>query len=353
MLLPFTTVISSLTDFEGRFFPTLINDTIRDRKVSRALFLGVSDKKVGYVLCSEGSIAASALFSFDDGGKIMQSENLEPLLSEKLRIYLLNADDEQIFLILHHFLSSGMSENSECSTSELLNLLGEIAKHTEREDLVCFRHGIVMNTVRFTNGSFTDFVYYNPDLKSYVTEQDPVVFGAYLSSLDVTKPQIFHKTANPEQGVHAAASEFLEQKDPVITSSYTYFDILSVIVKSLTDTLGEAQTKDLSEQLFGFLQKKYHPLFSALHYSEETHDVNWTSVIGERKFISEQYRYASYHCYLDEFLKLFFKSSLELLETEVIQNTLIEADRILKEKNDKETSKQIRKLLNQQIKSMR
>jgi len=353
MLLPFTTVISSLTDFEGRFFPTLINDTIRDHKVSRALFTGVSDKKIGYILCSEGSVTASALFCFDDNGKVTQSDDLAPLFSEKLRIYLLNADDEQIYLILQHFLSSGMSENSECGASELFNLLAEIAGHTEREDLICFRHGLVMNTVRFTNGSFTDFVYYNPDLKTYVTEQDPVVFGSYLSSLDVTKPQIFHKTSNLNSAEHTDDPSVFEKIDPVISSAYIYFDILSLIVKSLADALGDEQTKNLSGQLFGFLQKKYHPLFSELRYSEETHGVNWRSIIGERRYISEQYRYESYHCYLDELLKLFFKSALELLETEVVQNTLIAIDAVLKERNDKDTSKQIRKLLNQQIKSMR
>lgn len=354
MLLPFTTVISSSTDFEGRFFPTLVNDTIRDNRVSRALFLGVSDNKIGYVLCSEGSIAASALFFVDDSGNIKQSDDFEPLFSEKLRIYLLNADDEQIFLILRNFLSSPVSEKSVGSTSELFDLLAEIAKHTECEDLICFRHGNIMNTVRFTNGSFTDFVYYNTDLKAYVTEQDSVVFGAYLSSLDVTKPQIFCKTASLKPSAETVDhSSLFRQKNIVITSAYIYFDVLSAIIKSLAGTLGDTQTKKLSEQLFAFLQKKYHPLFSALQYSDDNHDVNWASIINERKFISEQYRYESYHCYLDELLKLFFKSALELLETDAVQDALIAIDKVLKDKNDKETSKQIRKLLNQQIKSMR
>ncbi len=316
MILPFSDLKFYISDFEGRFIPSFVNDIARFGDFETGILFIEAENKTGYVLISGGSAVLSRVMAFSDDGQLASGIPIEALFTEKsVDLYLAEVKSDKVFKWLSDFFVYPLSVYAPYRFVDVPGIISSFAAEKESA-LLCFKHGGVMNFAAFGNGNFDGFACFEPSEKRYIFERDAVKFGSYLSSLDISKPVVFCKHLSEK----ALASSFFSsglgflEKDPLQAECELYFSVFNIIFSAFAGVMTAEKIKELSEKLFAYLRGKYPQLYSELAFSPETGAVNWETVIDGRKSVAFECRFGEFYRYLDEILYLLLKTASSLLK---------------------------------------
>jgi hypothetical protein len=317
MIIPFSELKLYISAFEGRYFSSFVNDLSRESGFDRGLVVAEAANKSAYVLISGGCAVISKVLAFSDGEDLVTDVPIAEILAEKsVDLYLFTIENDDVFKILTDFFTYPVSIYAPGRFVDVMKLVSSFAENKENA-LLCLKHGSVMNAVSFEKGNFKGFLYFDPAEKRYVFEKNAVKFGSYLGSLDVSKPTVLCKKVSEKilaSSFFSSGLGFLEN-DPVQIESELYFGCFRLVFNTFSRVMPAEKVKELSEKLFSYLRGRYPQLYSKLAFSAETMNVNWESVLDERKSVAVEYRFGEYHRYLDEVFSLLLKTSASLLSS--------------------------------------
>ena len=318
MIIPFSELKLFISDFEGKYISSFVNDLARDGGLSRGIVLAEAGNKSLYVLISDGRAVISKVLAFSDCEDFVTDVPITEILGEKpVDLYLFKIENDLVFSWLTDFFTYPVSLYAPSRFVDVPKLVSSFAENNE-DALLCLKHGTVMNVVSFEKGNFKGFTYFDPAEKRYVFEKNAVKFGSYLGSLDVSKPTVFCKKVSEKilaSSFFSSGLDFLEN-DPVQIESDLYFSCFKLVFDAFAKVMPVEKVKELSEKLFSYLGGRYPQFYSKLSFSAETSSVNWETVLDERKSVAVEYRFGEYHRYFDEILYLLLKTSASLLQPE-------------------------------------
>lgn len=315
MIVPFSELKLFLSDFEGKYLSSFVNDLVREGSFECGVLVAEACDKTGYVLISGGAPVLSRVIAFSDDEQISTDIPIDALLEEKsLDLYLMAVKDDAVFKSLTDFFVYPLSLYAPYRFVNVPMLVSSFAER-KASAVLAFKHGSALNFAVFDKGNFSLFCFFDSAENRYVFGRDPVSFGSYLGSLDLSKPVVMSIEISEKafsSSFFRSRLDFLE-KDPVSSETDLYAGVFSLVLNSLAKVVSAENVGKMSEKLFAYLRKKYPGLYSSLAYSAETASVNWETLLDDRKNVPAEYRFGEYHRYLDEILGLFLKSAAALL----------------------------------------
>mgnify|MGYP003369917722 CR=1 FL=1 len=337
MLPPFSELKLYLSDFDGRYLPSFVNDLSRDSELSRGLVIAEAGNKTVYVLISEGRAVISKVLSFSDEECLVTDVPVTEMFLEKSAdLYLFSIENDTVFKWLAEFFTYPVSLYAPWNFADTAKLVSSFSASKENA-LLCFKHGSVMNIVSFEEGNLKGFAYFDPAEKKYLFEQNAMKFGSYLGSLDVSKPVVLCKKVSEKilaSSFFSSGLDFLEN-DLVQAESEVYFSCFNLVFNAFAKVMPPEKLKELSEKLFSYLRGRYSGLYSKLAFSTETMSVNWETILDERKAIAVEYRFGEYHRYLDEIFYLMLKTSVSLLHPRKRRSLALDISALVRNAEDR------------------
>ncbi len=317
MLLPFERNLFNIDDFKGSYITTLINDIFRFEDLSGGLVLCAAPEKTGYILFRNGKILNVCAFSNDQGNNIPRQVPFQSFFDlASIDIYVNAIEDASMIEDINSLLCTPVMFAAPADLADMNRLIGYI-KDKSVSGTMGFKHGAVLNTAFFANGSFTGLSYYHSGTMSYATERTEPAFRNYLAANEKLAPYVFFKARTGQSSADRKELS-LFQNDPVLAMFMCYVDIFDIIFKAVREKIDENRLSEVCGVLFKTLKDKYYPLYSTISYSREYRTVNWNALYDERRYISAEYRFGHYHLYLDELLKLLLKIALSVYGPEGI-----------------------------------
>jgi len=310
MILPFERNFSYLTNFKGRFIPSLVNDLSRFEKIQSGFLMCVSENMTGYVVFREGKTVSINGFYNCAGNEWPAFNSFIPFLtSSNLDVYSFVIEDTGMIENVITLLSSPSVLMVPFELADIKRITGMIEAEKET-GAVCFKNGTIINMAVYNKGCFEKFYYYHPGTKSYAADSSATTFESYLSSFQALKPFVVYKRKiDKNESIRIAGDDFFPLAEPLSVMIEFYAGLFEVAYRHLKEKLGESKVAEITNQLLNVLRQKYSPLYSTIGYSKEKGRVNWESLLDERKFISNEYRFDKYHLYLDELLRMILKMS--------------------------------------------
>ena len=83
MIIPFSELKLFISDFEGKYIPSFVNDLSRDDGLSRGLVLAEAGNRSLYVLISDGRAVISKVLAFSDEETLVTDVPIAEILGEK------------------------------------------------------------------------------------------------------------------------------------------------------------------------------------------------------------------------------------------------------------------------------
>ena len=318
MIIPLSVLKLYISDFEGKYISSFVNDLSRGSGISRGLVLAETADKAVYVLISDGRAVISKVLAFSDEENLVTDLPVSEILGEKsVDLYLFSIESDLVFRWLTEFFTYPLSLYAPGRFIDVPKLVSSFAENKESA-LLCFKHGAAMNVVSFEKGNFKGFAYFDPAEKHYVFEKNAVKFGSYLGSLDVSAPTVLCKKVSEKILASSFFSSGLDslENDPVQVESELYFGCFKLVFDAFAKVMAQEKLKELSEKLFSYLRSRYPDFYSKLAFSADNGGVNWETVLDERNSVAVEYRFGEYHMYLDEIFYLLLKTAASLLQPE-------------------------------------
>lgn len=337
MLLPFSEIKFSMTGFDGRFLPSFINDLARDGGFRDGMVLAEAQNKTCYLLISGGHAVISRGIAYDSEGEVLMPVPAEVFLEEKnLDISLMAIKKDSVFRYLSDFMAYPAFICSQYRFANVPFLVSYLSEHKETA-LIGFKHGNAMDVVAFDKGNFALLALFDTKKNAYVFEYNPVNFGSYLGNLDMLKPVVLGVKVSENIFASFGFSSGLDflEKDPVLDETELYFGIFSLVFKNFAEVVTDESLAKLADKLFAYLKGINPQVYSPLAYSAEKREVNWDALLETRKNISEEYRFGSYHSYLDEILLLLMKTAGSLLQRQKMKQLVQEIRALLQRAEEK------------------
>ncbi|HNW82037.1 MAG TPA: hypothetical protein PKG52_04020 [bacterium] len=323
MLVPFERNLYHISDFNGSYITTLLNDVFRFENMVGGVILCVLSDKTGYILFKNNRIVNLCAFTNEQGADLPRQIPFQSFFeSSSIDIYVNAIEDISVIDDLNAVFNMPVMFSAPSGLSDIQKLI----RHIEAEKLsgvLGFRHGSILNTALFTKGGFSYLAYYHSGTKSYTVERTPAAFNTYLAANEKLNPYIFFKKLKPEHKNSIDKKELgMVQNDPILSMFLCYVDIFDIIFRTIKERMDENKLTEICSILFKSLRDKYYPLYSTVSYSREAKTVNWNALYNERKYISSEYRFAHYHLYLDELLKLLLKITFSIYGQETDEEVL-------------------------------
>ena len=332
MIIPFSELKLYLSDFEGKYIPSFVNDLAGEGGISRGMVLAEAGNKALYVLISDGRPVISRVLSFSDEEYLVTDVPVSELLLEKsLDLYLFSIGNDSVFKWLTEFFTYPLFLYAPWNFADTAKLVSSFSEKKENA-LLCFKHGSVMNIVCFESGNFKGFSYFDPETKKYVFERNAVKFGSYLGSLDVSKPAVICKKVSEKilsSAFFSSGLDFIE-KDPLQAESEIYFKCFGLVFNVFAKIMPAGKVKELSEKLFSYLRGRYPQLYQQLEFSPENMSVNWETILDARKSLAVEYRFGGFYRYLDEVFYLLLKTSASVLSPEKRRSLALEISALVR-----------------------
>lgn len=337
MLVPFERNLHYIPDFNGSYITTLLNDVFRFENVAGGVVLCVMPDKTGYVLFKNNRIINLCALTNETAPDLPRQIPFQSFFeSSSIDVYVNAVEDISLIDDLNAVFNMPVMFSAPSGLADIQKLV----QHIEDEKLsgiLGFRHGAVLNTALFTKGAFSYLAYYHSGTKSYAIEKTTSAFKAYLEISEQLAPYIFFKKLRPEQKNSADKKEMgTIQNDPILSMFLCYVDIFDIIFRTIKERMDENKLAEICSIMLKSLRDKYYPLYSTVFYSRDAKTVNWNALYDERKYISSEYRFAHYHLYLDELLKLLLKISFSIYGHEMGEKVLFKVRKYLDlvDKND-------------------
>jgi hypothetical protein len=301
-----------------------LNDVFRFENVAGGIILCVLPDKTGYVLFKNNRIINLCAFTNEQGADLPRQIPFQSFFeSSSIDIYVNAMEDVSVIDDLNAVFNAPVMFCAPSGLSDVQKLISHI-EDEKLSGILGFRHGSVLNTALFIKGGFSYLAYYHSGTKSYAVERTPAAFKTYLAANEKLNPYIFFKKMKPDQKSCIDKKELgIVQNDPILSMFLCYVDIFDIIFRTIKERMAENKLAEICSILFKSLRDKYYPLYSTVSYSRDAKTVNWNSLYDERKYISSEYRFAHYHLYLDELLKLLLKISFSIYGLETGEKVLV------------------------------
>ncbi len=352
MLVPFDRNLLHISGINGRYIPSVLNDTMRFEQIAGGILLCAAPDRTGYVLFKQDKPLFLSAFLHEGGQDMLRNVPFYTIVdSTSLDIYVNLVEDPAIIEHLFAFFNMPIFYASPFELSDVERNISYIQAE-KITGILGLRQGSVLNTAVFDKGEFLYLTYYHPGTKSYAFDKNPASLRNYVNKSGKLKPYIIvKKFRNEIQRKSDRKEMILLQNDPIVSMMLCYIDVFEIIIKVLKDKLPHEKLVEFLNSIFDTLREKYSPLFSSISFSAESGSVNWNQMFDERRYVSLEYRFDHYHLYLDELLKLLLKSSRALLGDSVInaiasriKNYMAMMD--IKDRDTKEIVRRFEKILN-------
>lgn len=324
MLIPFERNLIYLHNFNSSYLSTLLNDVFRFENISGGLLLCASADRTGYILFKNNKVINLCTYINENGSELPGQVPFQ-CFSEtaSVDVYVNVIEDGQMIEDINTVFNMPVMYSAPSELADIQKLIGFVESE-KISGIMGFKHGSVLNTAVFSDGVFLRLSYYHADTRSYAVEKARISFNNYISLLPDFKPYIFFKRAHPEikNGLDKKEASFLHS-DPILGMFLCYVDMFEIIFRTIKEKISEAKLIDVCGVLFKSLKDKYYPLYSSVSYSKETRTVNWNALYDERRYVSLEYRFAQYHLYLDELLKLLLKIAISIYGGEMNEKVLV------------------------------
>jgi hypothetical protein len=145
MILPFERNFSYLTNFKGRFIPSLVNDLSRFEKIQSGFLMCVSENMTGYVVFREGKTVSINGFYNCAGNEWPAFNSFIPFLtSSNLDVYSFVIEDTGMIENVITLLSSPSVLMVPFELADIKRITGMIEAEKET-GAVCFKNGTIIN----------------------------------------------------------------------------------------------------------------------------------------------------------------------------------------------------------------
>jgi hypothetical protein len=355
MLVPFDRNLLYVPKLDGRYIPSVLNDTLRFEQIAGGILICVGSDRTGYVLFKKNQAMLLTALLNENGPDMPRTVPFYTLSDQnELDVYVNLIDDTAMIEHLYTFFNMPLFYSAPYELADIERNISFIEAE-KITGILGIRQGAVLNTAVFDHGEFLYLSYYHPDTKSYAIDKNRNSLKSYIKSVPKLKPSVIIKKARNEMLSRSDRKEMvILQNDPIVNTVLCYIDIFEIIYKVLGENFSKEKVGETSSYVFKHLRDKYSPLFSSITYSTESGTVNWNDIFDERRYVSMEYRFEHYHLYLDELLKLLFKAASSLMETDTlkllvsrVKNYLAMIDR--KERDSKEMVYRVEKMLNKLI----
>ncbi len=355
MLVPYDRNLLHIPKLNGRFIPSVLNDTLRFEQIAGGVLVCAAADRTGYVLFKKNQAILLAALMNENGSDVPRNVPFYTLSDQKeIDVYVNLIDDIGMIEHLYAFFNMPVFYSAPFELSDMERSLSYIEAE-KITGIMGIRQGCVLNTAVFDRGEFLYLSYYHPDTRSYAVEKNRDSLNSYMKSSANLKPYVIIKKVRNELLNKSDRREMIiMQNDPIVNIVLCYIDIFEIIYKVFKENVTDTKLSEISNSIFNVLREKYSPLFSSIAYSVDSGTVNWNDIFDERRYVSMEYRFEHYHLYLDELLKLLLKASVSLFRNDVgfilvprIRNYLAMMDR--KEKDTKEMTYRVEKMLNKII----